>query len=574
MNDEKVMSGSRFEPTVPMGYEFAGYRLEPSRRALTRSDGTALKVSGKSFDALVYLVQHAGEIVDRSDLLHAVWRRRVVEDNNVNQVMVVLRRALGAQHIVTVAGRGYQFVTPVRTVVLEQAGELAGSSSDESERQLHVLHEDGDDHDGWPTPIGPERHAATRRRFAWPWVVAVSAAIGVSAAFAPNPWRTEEPSTRLGTVPSVTLVTTYPGEETTPSLSPDGTRIAFSWEGESGNRDIYVTQIGTRARARLTSSTEGTDHYPAWSPDGDHIAFVRQHDASRFDVFVIPSIGGTERKLVSGEREWISVDGFPLLAWTPDCRQLWFTTRHGDATDGPSYGLHRLMLATGEVQSVALGGDERSYDTSPAISPDGTWVAFVRYRRGERLNQIMLQLLGPDFTPTGEPRVIAGLEPGLYHSLAWAPGGVALRFVNGGQILEWEMDGATRVLHTASPQVSMGAVAMGSYGATTRAAVVTRRVDTDIFALPLDPVTHAAAGLPEPRVRSTAIEQHPRISPDGKRLAFVSDRSGRRALWIADIDGANERQITNLEEPSRVFRAGRPTAPRSRFTPPQRTRTG
>ena len=105
----------------PLAYEFAEYRLEPARRSLTRADGTAVKVAGKPFDLLLYLVRHAGNVVDRSALMSAVWPRRVVEDNNVNQIVAGLRRMLGAQHIVTVAGRGYQFVTPVRLVRREDA---------------------------------------------------------------------------------------------------------------------------------------------------------------------------------------------------------------------------------------------------------------------------------------------------------------------------------------------------------------------------------------------------------------------------------------------------------------------
>jgi TolB-like protein/DNA-binding winged helix-turn-helix (wHTH) protein len=99
---------------------------------LTRSDGTVLKVSGKPFDVLVYLVRHAGDVVDRSKLLQAVWRKRVVEENNVNQAIAELRRVLGAEHIVTVAGQGYQFVTPARAVAPEQVVEPPGSRAEEA----------------------------------------------------------------------------------------------------------------------------------------------------------------------------------------------------------------------------------------------------------------------------------------------------------------------------------------------------------------------------------------------------------------------------------------------------------
>lgn len=102
-------------------YEFGGYRLDPARRSLTQADGSGVKLLGRPFDTLVYLVERAGEVVDRDAIVHAVWQRRVVEDNNLNQAIAVLRRLLGEQHIVTVAGRGYQFVTPVHAFVVGPA---------------------------------------------------------------------------------------------------------------------------------------------------------------------------------------------------------------------------------------------------------------------------------------------------------------------------------------------------------------------------------------------------------------------------------------------------------------------
>ncbi len=95
-------------------YTFAGFRLEPSRRLLIDAQGAPVKLTAKAFDALVYLVEHAGDLVDRSHVDRDSLAPRVVEDNNLNQAIAALRRAIGSGHVVTVAGRGYQFVTPVR----------------------------------------------------------------------------------------------------------------------------------------------------------------------------------------------------------------------------------------------------------------------------------------------------------------------------------------------------------------------------------------------------------------------------------------------------------------------------
>ena len=101
-------------------YDFGDFRLLAAQRRLTaRSDGRPIELTPKALDALRYLVQHPGELLDKSTLIAAVWPNVVVEENNLNQVISALRRALGdgsggRRFIVTVPGRGYQFVAPVQ----------------------------------------------------------------------------------------------------------------------------------------------------------------------------------------------------------------------------------------------------------------------------------------------------------------------------------------------------------------------------------------------------------------------------------------------------------------------------
>src|SRR6516225_8235544 len=103
-------------------YEFGEFRLLAAQRRLTvRSDGRPIELTPKALDTLHFLLQHPGELLDKSTLMAAVWPNVVVEENNLNQVMSALRRALGdgsggRRFIVTVPGRGYQFVAPVREV--------------------------------------------------------------------------------------------------------------------------------------------------------------------------------------------------------------------------------------------------------------------------------------------------------------------------------------------------------------------------------------------------------------------------------------------------------------------------
>jgi DNA-binding winged helix-turn-helix (wHTH) protein len=100
-------------------YEFGGYRLDPLRRVLFARDGSLVRLKPKAFDTLLYLVEHAGEALDKCTLLAGVWPNVVVEENNLNKNVSELRRAFGetpGEHrfIVTEPGRGYRFVADGR----------------------------------------------------------------------------------------------------------------------------------------------------------------------------------------------------------------------------------------------------------------------------------------------------------------------------------------------------------------------------------------------------------------------------------------------------------------------------
>lgn len=137
-------------------------------------------------------------------------------------------------------------------------------------------------------------------------------------------------------------VTSLPGSEVDPSLSPDGKWVAFAWDGESGdNFDIYVKQLDVGAgHVRLTTDA-AEDRVPAWSPDGHWLAFVRRSGRNAVAI-VVPSSGGAEQPLAG-------ITGLMSgLSWTADGKSLLFVGR--------------------DVSSTA----------APVVSPDGKHLASIR----------------------------------------------------------------------------------------------------------------------------------------------------------------------------------------------------
>ncbi|MBL8551736.1 MAG: winged helix-turn-helix domain-containing protein [Hyphomonadaceae bacterium] len=101
-------------------YEFGGFRLDAQRRQLLSAAGEPVALTPKAFEALLYLVERQGQLLEKRELLAALWPGLTVEENNLNQCISALRRALGEQpgehrFIVTTPGRGYRFVADVIT---------------------------------------------------------------------------------------------------------------------------------------------------------------------------------------------------------------------------------------------------------------------------------------------------------------------------------------------------------------------------------------------------------------------------------------------------------------------------
>ena len=113
-------------------------------------------------------------------------------------------------------------------------------------------------------------------------------------------------------------LTSYPGNESWPSFSPDGTQVAFDWDGEKqDNGDIYVKQVGVEPPYRLTNDP-AMDYSPAWSPDGRLIAFLRDLSPDKTAIMLIPQRGGAERILAEVNGSLRSLEYGPYLSWTPD----------------------------------------------------------------------------------------------------------------------------------------------------------------------------------------------------------------------------------------------------------------
>jgi len=127
---------------APVIYEFAGRRLDPARRQLTHG-GKPVALFPRCLDALVLLVEHRGELLDKDFLLGALWPDVVVDENSLAKVISDIRRALGETRdvgcIETVPRRGYRFTARVEVSRGDDALPVASAGAREGIRRLAVL---------------------------------------------------------------------------------------------------------------------------------------------------------------------------------------------------------------------------------------------------------------------------------------------------------------------------------------------------------------------------------------------------------------------------------------------------
>jgi Tol biopolymer transport system component/serine/threonine protein kinase len=317
--------------------------------------------------------------------------------------------------------------------------------------------------------------------------------------------------------------TTFKGQEVMPTFSPDGSQIAFAWDGGSDNSfDLYVKVVGTENVSRLTHKPS-IWMAPAWSPDGRTIAFARK-SGSDSGVFEIAANGGPERKLASVVFNYTPVMS---MSWSSDGKQLSYADGEG--------AIHFLDHENGEMSTLARPSEcDQVY--SPAFSPDGKRIAFLC----DRNNSFHVFVTWPDGTGT---RQVTNEDAGP-QCLAWTSDGKRVLLTNPrtNQLTEVDVDSGTQTVLVFSQDAIDPAVA----GSKSRLAFARRFTNVDIWATSLDPKNPE---LHRQLVSSTRTQRAPDISPDGKRITFESDRSGVREVWVADIDGASPVQLTHFNDP-------------------------
>jgi serine/threonine protein kinase len=327
--------------------------------------------------------------------------------------------------------------------------------------------------------------------------------------------------------------TTYQGHEDSPTFSPDGSQIAFEWDGnpETGSKgyDLYLKAIGSETLVRLTHHPSEWIS-PAWSPDGTQIAFHRLSGADT-GIYVVPALGGPERKLRSTRLQYFV--GAPI-SWSPDGK--WIAFGEADPA-GSTDRIFLLSLETLETRQVPPN-PKCALEAWPTFSHAGDRLAYSCITSRGIAGGFELYSVAP---LGGEPKLITAYSPAV-GGITWSADDTRLLLPlpsDTGYVLNEVTlaDGSFRRLDfgvaVAWPAVSPKGGKL-AYSSSSGKNNIWRKnlLHPDAPSVKL--------------ISSTRDQDDAQYSPDGKHIAFQSDRSGSTEIWMSDSDGNSLVQLSKL----------------------------
>jgi Tol biopolymer transport system component/DNA-binding winged helix-turn-helix (wHTH) protein len=509
--------------------------------------GTKLKLMGQPFNILTLLIKRPGRLVTRDELRILLWPGDTFVDFNhgLNVAVKKLRDVLcdsadDPKYIETLPRRGYRFIAEVeiapisdspreeirferRQLPAQSIGPLATEQYDRAAAAEFTP--------SIPlTPPSRERSEPTlgrvslRRGILLSVLAITVAALGVWVFMTLHYRAGFRAKTSIeASTPGAFLPLTNLSDRTSdPAFSPDGTRVAFRRESfVPATSGIWVKQIVGEELIQVTNS--GSDSNPVWSPDGRSIAFSRIHERKR-TILQVPSTGGATHTLYTSS----FVPGRGAIDWSPDGSRIAFTAKGREGT-AAIFLFPVAGGSAGQLTSPSPSGE----DWGPTFSPDGKWIVFARSNT--------VALISVD---GGEVRRLTADRVRVLGSPVWAPDGNSIIFsaiygdVNG----LWRLPasgGTPEPIRQAGEMVWNPAVSKRGFRLACQVSSSARSIDQ------LDLKPFGA----KPRTLVTAVSGEnagAQLSPDGRKLAFQSDRAGVLDIWISDQNGQNAVQLTAI----------------------------
>jgi Tol biopolymer transport system component/DNA-binding winged helix-turn-helix (wHTH) protein len=521
--------------------------------------GIKIRLGGQPFEVLAILLNKPGELVTREELRERLWAGDtfVGFDHGLNAAVNKLREALNdsvetPRYVETLPRLGYRFIAPVELV---NVNVRAGATENLGNALLSAPAQVPPSAESYPsrqTKVEVPKVGQWRLYFAGAGAILILSFVGTfflkMASFGAHADKisTEARETELkhlsfSPVQRIRPLTSLADETSEPAFSPDGNYVAFRRQAAQPEAfGIYVKAIGGDQLAQLTGNAD--DCCPVWSPDGRWIAFSRKAN-NEIGIYVVPAARGQEQTAeangqnltripASAERKLDTSGVNPKrgeLAWSPDGKTIAFS-------GGSSIFL--LSLEKSAVHRLTEP-PPLSEDWGAAFSPDRQKVLFVRSQATGFPDEILaVSLTG------GELTRIASEHARVLGPPQWSADGQSIIFASdrGSHPGLWRVSAEVR---DSPVQINDS----GWYPAVSRQGyrLAYQRITRSLSIWQMDlSVAGTEQHILIPSTSETDQGPGPQISPDGRKLAYMSDRSGTMEIWVSDRDGNNALQLTAI----------------------------
>jgi Tol biopolymer transport system component/DNA-binding winged helix-turn-helix (wHTH) protein len=511
--------------------------------------GTRIRLVGQPFEVLAILLSTPGELVTREELRGRLWPGDTFVDFNhgLNAAVNRLRDALSdsadnPRYVETLPRRGYRFIGGVGRPQSTPAPESSKPKAQVTEPNAPSRHESVE----ISQSLLPERSKtesvlrATWVRRSYVLTLSILLILVLGALLVAKKISTDvDARSKESPMQRIRPLTKLADETSEPSFSPDGNYIAFRRDAvRPEDSGIFVKEI---ASDLLTQLTHGAyDCCPVWSPDGHSIAFSR-FTSKEFGIYTVPfangqaryrqaSTGGNTSNVI--ERK-LSTDGIVPrhgeLSWSPDGKTIAFAG---------GTGIFLLSIRDSSVHRLTEP-PPLAEDWGPSFSPDGESVLFVRsHENGFPVDILSIPPNGGEVTriSTDQPRVLGPPQwSSDSHSIIYASD-------QGSHPGLWRIS----LDHHEPPQQINDS---GWYPSISRRGyrMAYQRIVRALNVWELDLSSEAKEQrILVPSTSETDQGPGPQFSRDGKKLAYMSDRSGTMEIWVSDRDGGNAYQLTAM----------------------------
>ncbi len=586
----KLNSPDQISNGQPHVFEFAEFSFDAAKKLLWR-DGETVQLAPKACELLAVLIESAPQVLSKEELMNRVWSDTFVEEANLTHHISALRKALGEdkngrKFIETIPRKGYRFVAEVKNASSFERAEITFN-----ERAImQVVEETTVETNDLPVsakiktpdvvPIAAPPLPKNPRR-----PVRALAAAGVlligTAAFFGWLWLAASPNKPAVTPQTITFKRLTPDIFALGgTISPDGKTVAFNLI-ENGSEAIWRKIVATGETAQLTPKHLSSESYCVqlrYSPDGQWLYFgcmETEGSQSSINGYRIPAQGGVPQKIIVNVRS--------DYTFSPDSKQVAFVR-----------GERMLVTANadgsgGERVVAECDGKKRYFNTflsGPGWSPDGRHlvISVINLDSGKEISE----LTDIDLQ-TNEERIIVSSADFGFGQIQWladnsglivttrADEGLPRRIshvsypdgkitpltneTNDYSVISLTKDSRTMVAHqnlgqanlwTAAAndlsrrkQITIGASARhGTQGLAFMPDGKIIYTSTQTGNLDLWEINPDGSGQRQLTNNSGTLNAAPQVTPDGRYIVFISNRSGSRQIWRMDAGGGNPVQLS------------------------------